>query len=122
MAYEFNSQAEENHVEGGYDRMVTYWADGRRGNSLFVALEMPQSAAEHLKDAIKNNPTLARELAKQVVVSDRTGVTEHDWSVGQNISGDNVFRVSPPYSELPADWKLAVMDTTEGSRTNIPIR
>lgn len=89
---------------GTYSKVVRYegptyitW-NNRSGNMLFVEATLPQSVANELHETALNDPGIARDFAKQLVLNN--GISEGLW--------DSV--VCPPYSELADDWQFAVTE------------
>ena len=92
---------------------------GRPGNMLVVNIQLPESIAQQLVTAAKENPDVARQLAKKLTVSDRTGITQHDWEVGNTDQGKH-FKVEPPYDTLPKDWTMGFYDEDTKTETHVP--
>lgn len=77
-----------------------------RGNSLNVAVELPETAATQLADVVVTNPSLLREIIHELVVREG-GVPENVWMPNEDQLG-SVVPVRPPYEYLPIDHKIAL--------------
>lgn len=99
VAYQFNgNNRKENGQTAFYEGPAYVTESGRGGNQLFVEATLPKSVADKLKQSVADNPEIAREFAKTLVMNN--GVTEQVWN--------KVVR--PPYDQVPNGWEMTVAD------------
>jgi hypothetical protein len=109
--YSFSDQGKINPDGQGGNLRYREFRGSRGGNELKVALEMPQSLADSLKSAIKDNPELVRNFVKNLALKRSNGaITQELWDHGNKESGNPV---EPPYNDLPSNWEISVFDSKD---------
>jgi hypothetical protein len=77
---------------------------GRAGNSLAVAITIPRSMADHLRDSIRDNPQVARDLVQKLVLERSDQITDDMWT-----TGEHGHPIRPPYEALPPEWRMLLL-------------
>jgi hypothetical protein len=94
-----------------YRECSDYRTGNRTGNNFIVRTVLPQSVATRLEHAVRENPTYARQLAEQVVLS-AGGVSQEAWNQGarHRATGNRYNRMKPPYESLPGGHQIFILE------------
>jgi hypothetical protein len=107
--YAFSDQGKYNPNSGEGNFRYREFNGGRGGNELKVALELPESVANRIKNLVKDQPELVRDLIKDLAIKRSNGaITQELWDHGNNVNGNPV---RPPYEDLPPTWKISILES-----------
>jgi hypothetical protein len=102
--YIFSNRGDSNPNPGDNRYAYQEFRGGRPGNELVVAIELPASLAEQLREDMSADPQLVRDLVEKLVLeNNRIGISEKDWDKGNNL---HKHPIRPPYRNLPPGWKM----------------
>lgn len=115
--YSFDGYKDGDVPRQAYEDMPPYAETGgsRLNNAVQVRLEMPESVATRLRYQLAKDPQVIRRLVDRVLVEsyDKGSkvMNEEIWFNGlARTDGTHYGAARPPYGQLPAGWKLHVIE------------
>jgi hypothetical protein len=109
--YSFSDKGKINpEGDGGKRLRYIESTGGRGGNELVVGLELPLSVATKLRDSIRDDPTLVRDLVEKLVLERSNGAINGKKGAinSENWNDEEGNRIKPPLKDLPPKWKIVM--------------